>query len=179
MRYNVSDVLKLPAGTARTYAIDAGETVALDSDSGLTVDTGHVRLSRTNRGLVARGSIRGHVDRLTCGRCLEEMVLPVMVDFEEEYLPSVDIARGIALPPPDDDLAFTIDENHHLDLSEAVRQNTLAVLPINPVCRPDCAGLCPSCGANRNNQPCRCTSATDRRPFAALAQLLPAREAGE
>ena len=172
MQYNVSDVLKMPAGTARSYTIAAGETVPLDEQSTLTIDTGHVRLSRTNRGLVARGSVSGHVDHLTCGRCLEEMSLQITVPFEEEYLPTIDISRGIALPPPDDEMTFTIDENHHLDLSEAVRQNTLAVLPINPICRPDCAGLCPRCGANRNEEPCGCQTTDGSTPFAALAPWL-------
>src|SRR5579859_3396108 len=177
MHYNVSDMLKLPAGTARSYTIEPGETVPLDDESTLMVGTGQVRFSRTNRGLVARGAVTGHVDNLTCGRCLEGMSLQVNVPFEEEYLPTIDISRGTALPPPDDDLAFTIDENHHLDLSEAVRQNTLAALPMTPLCRLDCAGLCPYCGVNRNEIPCNCASGTQNRPFATLAQWLPA--AGE
>jgi uncharacterized protein len=174
MNYNVSDVLKMPAGTARHYTIDPQSVVPLDDESTLTIEEGEVRLSRTNRGLVARGRVAGRVAPLTCGRCLAEMSLPVNVSFEEEYLPSIDIGRGTPLPPPDDDMTFTIDENHHLDLSEAIRQNTLAALPMTPRCRPDCAGLCPICGVNRNESTCTCENSAQNGPFAALAQWLPA-----
>jgi uncharacterized protein len=179
MRYNISGLLKGPAGTARTYDIDTRDTVPLDDDHSLTIERGEVQLSRTNRGLVARGSATGRVEGLICSRCLDVMSVPLTVDFEEEYLPTIDIHRGTPLPPPEDEMSFTIDENHHLDLSEAVRQNTLAALPIKPVCRPDCAGLCPQCGANLNETTCTCATGTEYRPFAALAQWLPASSTSE
>lgn len=174
MLFNVSGLLKLPPGTLRTYPLPAGEVVALDDTTTLTIDTGQVRLACTNRGLIARGTIQGHVDGQTCSRCLKPMTSRITVTFDEEFLPTIDINRGTPLPGPDDEMIFTIDGNHHLDLTEAVRQNTLALLPIGPVCRPDCAGLCPHCGCNRNDRRCACDDDVDNRPFAILAQLLPA-----
>jgi len=179
MQYNVSGLLKGPAGTARSYPIETGEALPLDEETSLVMDGGEVRFSRTNRGLVARGAVTGHVEGLTCSRCLDTMTMPLTVTFEEEYVPTIDIFRGTPLPRPDDEMTFTIDENHHLDLSEAVRQNTLATLPIKLVCRPDCAGLCPQCGANRNEMPCACDAGTEYRPFAALAQWQTALNAGD
>jgi len=179
MRYNVSGLIKGPAGTARTYEIDARGALPLDDEYTLTINTGDLQLSRTNRGLVARGSVTGRVEGLTCSRCLDSMSIPLTVSFEEEYLPTIDIYRGTPLPPPEDEMAFTIDENHHLDLSEAVRQNTLAALPIKTICHPECAGLCPHCGGNLNETTCGCDTTTEYRPFAALAHWLPASGATE
>ena len=56
--------------------------------------------------------------------------LPLELDVEAEFFPEVDITTGHALPAPDDDLAFTIDQNHELDLQEVVRQNLLLALPM-------------------------------------------------
>ncbi len=44
-------------------------------------------------------------------------------------------------------------------------------LPVKPLCREDCAGLCPRCGANRNEEPCECVEAVPHSPFAVLAAL--------
>jgi len=174
MQYNVASILKLSPGNVRSYALDAGQQVPLDDELTLLVESGNVRFSRTNRGLLARGAVHGRVDRLTCSRCLSDMAITLDVPFEDEYLPSIDINHGTPLPAPDDELAFTIDESHHLDLSEAVRQNTLAALPISPICEPDCAGLCPQCGADLNEKPCDCATDGENRPFADLTQWLQA-----
>jgi uncharacterized protein len=131
-----------------------------------------VRLDRIPSGILVRGDVDGTLD-LECSRCLEIFHAPLRIHVEEEFVPSVDIHSGAPLLPPDDGLSFVIDHNHILDLSEAVRQNALASLPINPVCRSDCAGLCPVCGANRNEDPCTCSEDEDgNRPFAALRSLL-------
>ncbi len=59
---------------------------------------------------------------------------------------------------PITDEAFTFDGDA-IDLGPMVRENLLVELPLAPVCRPDCAGLCPACGADRNTDPCSCDTA--------------------
>jgi len=110
---------------------------------------------------------------LECGRCVEPFTAPIRVHFEEEFAPSIEVHTGAPLPPPVDDLTFVIDGNHILDLSEALRQNILAGLPIQPICAPTCAGLCPVCGGNRNLRPCTCVEDQEgNQPLAALRSLL-------
>ncbi len=91
MQYNVASILKLSPGSVRSYALDAGQQVPLDDELTLLVESGDVRLSRTNRGLLARGAVHGRVDRLTCSRCLSDMAITLDVPFEDEYLPTIDI----------------------------------------------------------------------------------------
>ena len=75
---------------------------------------------------------------------------------------------------PEDETAFTIDDHHQIDLREAIRQNLVLALPIQPLCREDCKGLCPECGRDLNVEPhTHETEARDER-FAALRQLLEA-----
>ncbi|MBM3157836.1 MAG: DUF177 domain-containing protein, partial [Chloroflexi bacterium] len=64
-----------------------------------------------------------------------------------------------------------INENHILDLSEAIRQYTIMALPMKPVCREDCAGLCPHCGRNLNLGPCKCPPAPPDARWAPLLAL--------
>lgn len=152
MRFNVAQLLQQPIGETERYPI-------LDSPGG---GGGKVELMRTNRSILVTGhlevSIRGQ-----CVRCLEEFDQPLALDFQEEFFPVLDIATGQPLPPAEEPGAFTIDENHELDLGEAVRQYTLLAVPMKPVCRPDCRGLCPRCGANLNLGPCGCPPSTDPR----------------
>ncbi|HVC80337.1 MAG TPA: DUF177 domain-containing protein [Chloroflexota bacterium] len=172
MQINVAQLLKWPVGTTRIHPIDTDQPLQLDDELTVTLTGGRVRLDRIDSGILARGDAEGTVV-LECGRCVEPFTAPIRVHFEEEFAPSVEVHTGAPLPPPVDDLTFTIDGNHILDLSEALRQNILASLPIQPICTPTCAGLCPVCGGNRNLRPCPCVEDQEgNQPFAALRSLL-------
>ena len=74
---------------------------------------------------------------------------------------------------------FIIDEHHVLDLSEAVRQYALVVIPMKPVCREDCAGLCPGCGCNLNREQCNCPSQPADPRWLELTKLVNERKGTE
>ena len=172
MQTNVAQLLKWPVGTTRSYPIDVDEPLALDDLSTAALTSGKVRLDRIDGGILARGDVECSVE-LECGRCLEQFAAPLHIHFEEEFAPSIDVNSGAPLPKPDDDLVFLIDSGHVLDLGEAIRQNVIAALPIQPICKPSCRGLCAICGSNRNLNPCSCAADTEgNRPFAALPGLL-------
>jgi uncharacterized protein len=172
MQINVAQLLKWPVGTTRLHPIDTDEPLVLDETSTADLTGGRVRLDHIDGGVLARGDVDCTVE-LECARCLEQYGAPLHVHFEEEFAPSIEVTTGAPLPPPVDDLVFTIDANHVLDLSEAIRQNVIASLPIQPICKPDCLGLCPYCGDNMNLNPCTCDDEEDgNRPFAALTGLL-------
>lgn len=172
MQINVAQLLKWPVGTTRSYAIEVDEPLALDDTTSAALSSGRVRLDRIDGGILARGDVECSVE-LECGRCLELFAAPMSIHFEEEYAPSIDVTTGAPLAKPDDDLIFMIDSGHVLDLGEAIRQNVIAALPIQPICRPSCLGLCAICGGNRNLNPCSCSvEAEGNRPFAALRGLL-------
>ncbi|MBD3246441.1 MAG: hypothetical protein GF333_05460 [Candidatus Omnitrophica bacterium] len=74
--------------------------------------------------------------RITCSRCLEEAVQEVPYTF------TLNFALG--------------DIREFLEIDEAVREEILLRFPMKVLCRPDCKGMCPACGVNRNNEPCSC-----------------------
>jgi uncharacterized protein len=134
--------------------------------------TGAVSLIRTADGILVTASLETTV-QLECCRCLEPFSIPIRLEIEEEFHPTIDIRTGAVLPVADsEEDATTIDEQHVLDLTEVVRQALFLALPMNPLCKLNCAGLCPLCGINLNQEQCQCEpDAVDPR-LEALRQLL-------
>ena len=172
MRYNFSQLLKSPTGTVRHYKLheDIGD---LDpAISPLSTLDGELTMIRTGDGILVDGDLYTSVE-LACSRCLEPFSTPVRFAIEEEFKPTIDIVTGAKLPQTEaDEPATRIDARHILDLSEVVRQNLLLALPMYPVCRSKCKGLCPNCGQNWNEGPCDCTFEQIDPRLAVLKQLL-------
>jgi uncharacterized protein len=170
MLYNVAQLMKAAVGTSLEYDIHE-EDIQLDKDLKIVspID-GHVRIRRTNQGLLVDGWVDLTLE-LSCTRCLEEFEQPMHVTFMEQFYPTVDIITGAMLPPSEDEDAFPIDDHHLLDLTEAIRQRVLLEIPMVTLCREDCAGLCSQCGHNLNLGPCDCKPEVDTR-FNALHKLL-------
>ena len=134
LEINVSQMLKAPVGT--TQNLEIADMVAIMNNESKV--EGGVTLTRTNHGILARGRLKAGVEA-SCCRCLNLFNCAVDFNFEEEYFPSTDILSGASLASPEEPEAFTINEHHDLDLTEAVRQYALMALPMKPLCRPDCA----------------------------------------
>jgi uncharacterized protein len=122
------------------------------------------RLSRAGTGkFYFSGRIAGTAGA-SCRRCLADVVTQV---DEEIHLLFVDQASAEAEEPD----VYVIDARaRELDLRPALREEWLLALPAFPLCAESCAGLCPRCGANRNEVACSCQTAPDPR-WGALSQL--------
>jgi uncharacterized protein len=173
MRYNVAQLLKGPTGAQRRY--DMNEDIAsLDPElEPIRPLVGLVTLMRTSQGILVMGRMRTMLQVL-CRRCLEACSMEVELDLEEEFYPIVRIGEAPLDDVPDEDYdeALLIDEHHILDLTEVIRQGLWLAGPAEALCRPDCAGLCPRCGGNRNLGECQCDRATTDPRWAALQTLL-------
>lgn len=169
MQYNVAQLLKESIGATRRYRLGSDGAV-LGSVGAETVD-GTVQLLRTHQGILARGEA-AVTARQTCGRCLGEFTGSAGLQVEEEFFPQVDVHSGRRLAWPDDAEGMAIDANHILDLTETVRQSVVAAQPMKPLCREDCAGLCPECGVNRNDEICTCGDGVRDPRWGALTALL-------
>jgi uncharacterized protein len=137
---NVAQLLKEPIGSTRDYELDEPVDITGNGVGGQV--KGRVRLTRTNRGILVRGTVSTEVEA-TCSRCLNRFRCPLAFTIEEEYFPVIEVNSGAPLSPPEEPGSFTIDEHHVLDLTEAIRQYALLTMPMKPLCREDCAGLLP------------------------------------
>jgi len=153
MQINVAQQLRSAIGTTRDYEVS--ETIDVTGDGNGSLVQGKVSLIRTDRGILVKGKLEAAVE-LSCSRCLNLFNCPITLNIEEEYFPTIDMASGASLLVPDEPDCFTINERHELNLTEAIRQCALLAIPMKPLCREDCAGLCPNCGQNLNLGPCSC-----------------------
>ena len=147
MMFNVSQLLKDPVGSIRQYTLNVEDSV-LSSEIELR-SGGSTTLLRTHHGIW--GTINVSVDTpVSCGRCLNIYSVCLELDIEEEFFSKSDVDEY-------DEFAETaIGDDNILDLSEIIRQYTIAGLPMKPLCELDCMGLCQWCGENLNKVDCTC-----------------------
>ncbi len=167
MEFNVSRLLKEPVGAVRDHTV-AEQVNLSDLDEDCWVQ-GKVHLLRTDRGVFAQCSFQTSA-RCFCSRCLAPYQQPLRLALEEEYFSKVDQAGGQGLPISDPD-SFALDEHHILHLDEAFRQYLMTSLPMQPLCREGCLGLCPRCGADRNRASCTCPQESRDPRWSPLRQL--------
>ena len=172
MQFNVAQLLQEPIGSTRSYVLDEAIPPLVDDEPGRI--TGQVHLLRTERTVLVTATLETSAT-CTCSRCLESYRQQVSVSLEEEFSPVTDINTDAALRLEDSrDIVFTIDENHILDLTEAVCQYIIISLPMKPLCRIECAGICPGCGTSRGiDHTCDREDTTADQRWSSLRSLLP------
>ena len=153
---NVAQLLKEATGASRRYQLKE-----ITEGSPPPKMTGEITLIRSRKGILVTASITTQIE-VVCSRCLSPVDLKLSFGIKEEFFSKVDVFSGLALSLSDEPGSFFIDENHILDLSEALRQHFLLAIPMKPLCQPNCAGLCSVCGSNLNLGVCNC-SVRDRR----------------
>jgi uncharacterized protein len=162
---NVHDLIGHP-GMARSIdllgTLDglATELVAVPDDALLG---GPLSLESVIEGVFVAGSITG-TWRVRCARCLTEETRPFTVEIGELVTPAAAGAEDAG-----DDGYILVDEQ--IDIDQIVRDAIGVEMPFAPLCRPDCQGLCPTCGGNRNLGECPGHDVIDPR-FAVLSELL-------
>jgi uncharacterized protein len=169
MLFNVSGLLQEGLGATRRHEVNG----VLEAPGRAPEPVGGtVELIATKTGVLVRARLQ-LVEPETCSRCLNPLEASVPIEFEEEFQATVDMRTGRPIRLEEDDEAFKIDENHLLDLTEAIRQYREASAVMQPLCRPDCRGLCPRCGQDLNTGDCACNVAPVDNRWSALAELLP------
>lgn len=169
--FNVSQLLKEPIGGRRSFAVELPTDFQEEELSQSDSLTGTVDMLRTNRGVLLEAALDGAVN-VQCSRCLRDVHCPVSLEIVEEFQPTVDVVRGTFVAVDEEDAALLINEHHVLDIAEVVRQALLLEVPLQVLCREECAGLCPTCGLDLNLGPCDCSQETTDPRWDALAALL-------
>ena len=180
MLYNVSQLLMEPTGSTRRFPLDEPMAVPEDAPEGSASGkaTGMVRLLRTHHGLLVNATVDVQVTT-TCARCLVPCDRLSTLAVEEECYPTVDPATGRNMSPPDEaEGVVHIDTRQMLDLSDVLRQYLLTDEPLKTLCRNDCQGLCPECGADLNMEKCKCAEPAIDPRWGVLSALIPERAEG-
>jgi uncharacterized protein len=120
-------------------------------------------------GVSGRAATRLAVE---CSRCVEPFEVPVDVAFNLRYVPHVENAGEGEREIGEDDLTTAYYREGLLDLVDLLREQFVLALPMKPLCREDCRGLCPQCGTNLNRTQCECAPKWEDPRLAALKSLL-------
>ena len=158
LRLVVSDLLHQP-GWPRPVQLEARvewalESSRVDPQTPLRAD---LVLEGASGGILARGRV-AVVARHTCRRCLTEWSEPLEVGVFE-----------MLGSEPEAEYPLAGDE---ADLEVPLRDAVLLALPLRPLCRPDCLGLCGVCGADLNTGSCPGHGEAPASPFTVLRDLL-------
>ena len=139
LRLNVGFIVSQPIGYSRDFHFDF-QSIHLQPDLNLNSLTGVTRIGRTPQGLLVQGKFHAAY-QAECVRCLNETQLQLKTEFNELYAFSNRTMTEFGLILPEDG---------NIDLEPIVREYLLIEIPISPLCRPDCKGLCPVCGEDLN-----------------------------
>lgn len=123
----------------------------------IQVDTVHLsgELSKDKDGVSFAGRIATSA-QLPCSRCLEEYPLPLDLSFDLYYTTEPDGSAGTDSRIDDDMVTRVHYDGVRIDLQSLLSEQVYLALPLKPLCRPDCLGLCPRCGTNLNAGDCAC-----------------------
>jgi uncharacterized protein len=154
----------LPDLATPVASVPAGSPVTVDAE-----------LESVVEGLLVTGKV-GATVALRCVRCLRDVDHELEVDVRELFGGSGSGSASLG-PRDEEDEGYAVLADDRLPLDTMVRDAVVLAFPQFPLCRPDCAGLCPECGADRNLADCGhgVPGATDPR-WAALAGLRQALE---
>lgn len=156
------------AGTVDAPSYSVGEK-EFALDDGISYD---VVLTHTGDGVLVTGLVRTGATG-ACDLCLEPAHIDIAGEIQEYYL----------FEEPDDPDAYedgfeVVSPERVIDLSGPIADAVIMDTPFVVLCRPDCKGLCPTCGANLNEGPCGCAereaeerAMSDDNPFAVLKNL--------
>lgn len=169
MRFEIDKLTEQGEPFAHAYAPDE---LALGEEGARLLTPAEVegRASRKGDEVRLRGQIRATVEA-PCDRCLKPAAFDVDVKFDERYVPAGEEVKEEETELHPDELALAVYEGETLDADELVREQLLLALPTRLLCREECRGLCPGCGADLNSEACGCARDEVDPRWAALAAL--------
>lgn len=165
LRLNVGFIIHQSAGYHRDFSLDI-PFIHLPPDLNLDSLTGTVRITRTGQGLLVQVKMSART-ACECVRCLTDFQQPLEIDFSELYAFRADAVT---------DSGLVVPEDGRINLTPLIREEMLLSIPISPICKPDCKGLCPVCGENLNETTCNHEDEVIDPRLAVLKSLLDKRE---
>jgi uncharacterized protein len=161
LRLNIGFLIGQPIGSSRDFNFDY-PNMQLGEDFNLHDFKGVAIFSRTPQGLFLQADFQGRHE-FECVRCLETADLLLKMEFSELY--AFD-NRSMS------ESGLLVPESGYIDLEPLLREYALLEIPISPLCKKDCRGLCLECGQNLNQADCGHPQVNSASPFSALKSFL-------
>lgn len=129
-----------------------------------------LKVSLSGDRVSVKGTLRTALS-VTCCRCANPFSVQIAKQFDLEYWPDPDVADGDELELEYEDLEVGFYRDDQIDLSAVLSEQVVIEIPMKPVCREGCKGLCDQCGRDLNEGDCDCDRTKIDPRFAVLAQL--------
>jgi uncharacterized protein len=160
LRINVGFLVSSETGYSHDIPFDEPRLLVAE-DLTLRNFVGTAHFSRTPQGLLLTGEFESNID-LECVRCLCTFEHTLRWEMTELF----------AFHPKPDSEELQLPEDAQIELGPLVRDYTFTEVPIKPICKPDCKGLCTECGQDLNKADCGHRPEDNGSPFASLKDLL-------
>lgn len=161
LRFNFGFLIEADLGTSRLVELTY-PSVRVADDLILEPLEGQFTVTRTGEGIYIGGILKSTLP-LTCMRCLKEIQQPISFKLDDLfYYPPESAPKG----------ELVLGEDGFIDLAPLVRELGLLEIPIRPICKPDCLGLCIECGQDLNEADCGCEEDNVDPRMAVLRKLL-------
>jgi uncharacterized protein len=166
-----------PAGEPFAHTYEPGELPLEEERLRLTGPARiEGRASRKEDEVRLRGRIAAEAEVL-CDRCLKPVLAPLEVEFETAFVPAAaEAGKTENVELLAEELGLAAYEGDAVNLDELVREQILLAVPTRLLCREECRGLCPTCGADLNEGQCSCAQTETDPRWAALADWKKERE---
>lgn len=160
-RLNIGFVIHQSIGYSREIPFELSQ-IHLPPDLTLNDLAGTVRVTRTPQGLLFQMKMKAYT-QAECVRCLKDFLQNLEIDISELYAFS---KRSVT------ESNLILPEDGKIDLGPLLREYMLLEIPISPLCKMDCKGLCPVCGEDWNQVTCNHDEGVSDECFARLKSLL-------
>ena len=157
LRLNIGFLIGQPIGTSRGFNFEY-PSLQLGEDLSLNDFIGTANFGRTPQGLFLQADFQGGLS-LECVRCLDSFTQRLETNFSELY--AFD-ERSMS------ESGLLVPESGYIDLEPIFREYALLEIPINPICKINCKGLCKECGQNLNDKDCGHSQTDSESPFSIL-----------
>src|ERR1035441_8587786 len=177
MEFKVSELEREPIDFDLELAPGEGDFTQEAEQRGPLAASGHAEVLHEHRGprdIVADIRLKGRFAgnfRVPCARCVEPVEIPLSADFDLIFRPAEADSESPerSITAPETEIGYY--QKDSLFLEDVLREQVLLSLPVRTLCKPDCKGLCPRCGENRNSQMCNCEVGPSDPRWEALAGL--------
>ncbi|HKF46846.1 MAG TPA: DUF177 domain-containing protein [Terracidiphilus sp.] len=177
MEFKISELEREPIDFDLRFkpgAINFGDEA--EQTGALSVE-GRAEVLHEHRGpkdIVADIRLKGHYSgefEVPCARCVEPVATPLEGDFDLLFRPlGADAGpQERSISAPETEIGYY--QKDSLLLEDVLREQVLLSLPVRTLCKPDCKGLCPRCGQNRNAQACTCEEGPKDPRWEALGEI--------
>ena len=160
LRLNVGFLVHEEVGFSYEFPFEF-DKLKVSDDLELRDFSGLLNAARTPQGLLFTGNFSGKTT-LECARCLKSFEQQLSWNMTELYAFN---EKSVS------DSGLIVPEDAQIDLRPLIREYALLEVPIRPICKPDCKGLCPVCGQDLNVRDCGHRPQEDESPFSVLKKL--------